>query len=54
MSKKQDTFYYDNFIACAEEASRAADLLKKTLEDFHSDQIAGKLLCVFSADCQPQ
>ena len=43
MSKKQDTFYYDNFIACAEEASRAADLLKKTLEDFHPDQIAGKL-----------
>ena len=43
MSKKQDTFYYDNFISCAEEACRAADLLKTTLEDFHPEQIAGKL-----------
>lgn len=43
MSKKQDTFYFDNFIACAEEACRAADLLKKTLEDFHPEQIHGKL-----------
>ena len=43
MSKKQDTFYFDNFIACAEDACRAAELLKKTLEDFQPEQIAGKI-----------
>ena len=43
MSKKQDTFYFDNFIACGEDACRAAELLKKTLEDFQPEQIAGKI-----------
>ena len=43
MSKKQDTFYFEHFIACAEDVCLAADLLKKTLEDYHPEEASGKL-----------
>ena len=34
MSKKQDAFYYNSFIKCAEASSRAAHLLKDILTHF--------------------
>lgn len=34
MSKKQDAFYFENFIACGEIAEKAARMLKETLSDF--------------------
>ena len=33
MAKKQDSFYFENFIACAEDSFLAAEMLKGTLED---------------------
>lgn len=43
MAKKQDSFYFDNFIACAEDSCRAAEMLKGTLEDFHTEGLQGRL-----------
>lgn len=43
MSRKQDTFYFDTFISCAEEACLAADLLKRTLSDFDPEETESKL-----------
>ena len=40
MSKKQDAFYFDNFIACAELSSKAAHQLKKALTDFNPEKIS--------------
>ena len=34
MSKKQDAYYFNLFIACAEDACKAAHLLKDTLMNF--------------------
>lgn len=34
MSKKQDTYYFDNFVECAEHSSKAAKLLKKFLNSY--------------------
>ncbi len=34
MSKKQDTFYFENFIACTEKACQAAQLLEETMRYF--------------------
>ncbi len=39
MSKKQDAFYFDNFIACAEFSCQAAKLLKSILVDFKPAQM---------------
>lgn len=39
MAKKKDEFYFDNFIACADIAHRAAELLHAELADFHPEQI---------------
>lgn len=39
MSKKQDAFYYDTFIACAKCAGRAARFLKDILTDFEPDRL---------------
>lgn len=38
MARKQDIFYFENFIECAKAACRAADLLKQTLSDFHPEK----------------
>ena len=43
MSKKQDSFYFDNFVACAEDACRASQMLKETLEDFRPDELKERL-----------
>ncbi len=43
MSKKQDSFYFENFIACAEYACQAADLLKKILADFKPEEMEQRL-----------
>ena len=43
MAKKQDAFYFDNFIACAEDSCRAAEMLRGTLEDFHTDGLQATL-----------
>ncbi len=40
MSKKQDAFYFDNFAACAEDACKAAHMLKDVLSDFHQENIS--------------
>ena len=40
MSKKQDAFYFDNFIACAELSSKAAHQLKKALTVFNPEKIS--------------
>ena len=40
MSKKQDAFYFDNFIVCAELSSKAAHQLKKALTDFNPEKIS--------------
>ena len=43
MSKKQDAFYFQNFIACAEASCSAAKLLKNTLTNFRKEEISDKL-----------
>lgn len=43
MAKKQDAFYFDNFVACAEDSCRAAQMLKETLEDFNPESLKGRL-----------
>ena len=43
MSKKQDEFYFQSFIECAEAACSAARLLKETLLDFSQDTINEKM-----------
>ena len=37
MAKKQDSFYFDNFIACAEDSCKAAEMLKEALEKYEPD-----------------
>lgn len=43
MAKKQDLFYFENFVSCAEDSCRAAKMLKETLEDFQEDLLREKL-----------
>lgn len=43
MSKKQDSYYFQNFIACADDSCRAAQLLKAAMCDFDADSLPGKL-----------
>lgn len=43
MAKKQDSFYFDNFIACAEDSCKAAQMLKETLENFDVDRLKAQL-----------
>lgn len=43
MSKKQDTFYFQNFIDCADCACRAAHLLEETMRHFDPDKLPEKL-----------
>ena len=42
MSKKQDSFYFDNFIACTEFACKAAKFLDDTLRNFEPDKLNEK------------
>ncbi len=43
MSKKQDAFYFENFIACADQACKAAELLESVLSNFKPKEISQKL-----------
>lgn len=43
MAKKQDSFYFENFIACAEDSCEAAQMLKETLQDFNPEELKEKL-----------
>ncbi|HIR26680.1 MAG TPA: DUF47 domain-containing protein [Candidatus Choladousia intestinigallinarum] len=43
MSKKQDSFYFETFIACAEDSCEAAYMIKNALKDFRPDELRGKL-----------
>lgn len=40
MSKKQDAYYFNNFIECAQCACEAADLLEQIFSNFHRDSLA--------------
>lgn len=43
MAKKQDSFYFDNFVACAEDSCRAAQMLKAALENFKPENLKEQL-----------
>lgn len=43
MSKKQDAFYFDNFVACSQFSCDAAKMLKKILTTYNKDDISGHL-----------
>ena len=43
MGKKQDAYYFNTFTACAEDACRAAHLLKNVLEDFKPEELEAQL-----------
>ena len=44
MAKKPDSFYFDNYVACADLAVQAAELLTKIFENFDPAQIHDCLL----------
>lgn len=41
--KKQDSFYFDNFIECTHYSLKAAELLMGVIEDFDADNIQSRL-----------
>lgn len=43
MGKKQDAYYFNTFTACAEDACRAAQLLKSVLENFKPEELEMQL-----------
>ena len=43
MSKKQDSFYFQNFMDCADCSRRAAYFLRDTLEHFDATALKEKL-----------
>lgn len=43
MSKKQDSFYFENYICCAEYAVQAALMLKETLMNFKAKEMKKRL-----------
>ena len=43
MSKKQDDYYFDNFMKCAEYSCKAAYLLKEILTEFQPEEISKKM-----------
>lgn len=43
MSKKQDSYYYNNFISCAEYSCKAVHLLKEILTHFNPQEISRRL-----------
>ena len=43
MAKVQDSYYFDTFAACADDACRAAHLLEAMMKDFHPDHITQEL-----------
>ena len=43
MSKKQDSYYFQNFIACADDSCRAAQLLKAAMCSFDAEALPKRL-----------
>ena len=43
MAKKQDSFYFDSFLACADYACQAAQFLHQVMQKFDPSQIGDKL-----------
>ena len=43
MSKKQDSFYFENFIRCTEYSCQAAHLLEQVLENFDRESLSKQL-----------
>ena len=43
MSKKQDAFYYDSFISCADSACQAAHLLEESMKAFDPQALPAAL-----------
>ncbi len=43
MSKKQDAFYYDSFISCADSACQAAHLLEESMQNFDAEALSTAL-----------
>lgn len=43
MSKKQDQFYFDNFISCADYACQAAKILNSSMKNFDKDKLEEEL-----------
>ena len=39
MAKKQDTFYFDTFTACAAHAVKASEILRKCITDYDPDNL---------------
>ncbi len=56
MAKKQDSYYFDTFIAAVECGCRAADILNDTLHNFNPDTLKEKLEAIHveehAADCK--
>ena len=43
MSKKQDAFYFENFISCTEHACKAAHLLEQTMRKFDASSLEQRI-----------
>ena len=43
MGKKQDAYYFSTFVACADDACRAAHLLRDVLENFKPETVEAQL-----------
>ncbi len=56
MAKKQDSFYFDSFVACVEHACKAASILEDTLANFSSDTLKDRWAAIHheehEADCK--
>ena len=43
MAKVQDSYYFDTFLSCTEDACKAAHVLEAVMQDFHPDEIRQKI-----------
>ena len=46
MAKKQDSFYFDNFVSCAEYAVQATEILRKCISDYNPDGLDSTLSAI--------
>ncbi len=56
MAKKQDSFYFENFVSCVDYASRAAAILNDTFLNFKPEELENRLHAIHQeehgADCK--
>ncbi len=56
MAKKQDAFYFNNFVDCVDYACRAATILNDTFQNFKPQELEGRLDVIHAeehgADCK--